>query len=185
MKQYGSIVLAQLPSEQVITTIAGLLHDVAKLYQIQNWDINNSVHLAGWILRNYKYDQLQSIVGCLQDPPEIRNERGEVEKIWRLTPDTVRAWLTAHLDKLCDARETEIHNEKTKKIEAEIQEVTPETQALIDDTVKKLKAENPIPKIPFEFKRLKLFNVAGMEIEAYSIEEARLKHREIIEEQLK
>lgn len=178
LKSCGSIILNELPTEQVLTTIAGLLHDTARLYQIQNWDKENSAHLASWILRTYKYEQLQDIVSCLQNPPEIYNERGEREKIWRLTPDTVRAWYSAHLDKLLDAREKEIENQR----KAEGQNIAPEILKVMEAAVKNAEPERK--KIPIQFKRLTLYNVDGMEIEAYTIEEARQIQRKIIEEQI-
>lgn len=189
LKQYGSIVLAELPTEQVVTTIAGLLHDLAKLYQIQNWDISNSAHLGSWILRNYKYEQLQSIVDCLQNPPEIFNDKGEKERIWRLTPDTVRAWLAAHLDKLCDAREKEIEEQKKTRKAEDFEPLSEETQSMIQETLNRLKSD-PLPSTPKldllkEVKRKETgrekFVIEGIEIMATSKEEAEKAYKATFE----
>ena len=91
-----------------------LLNRLAKLYQIKEFD--SSVVLASWILTNYKYERLESITRCLENPPALD------EKIWRLTPDVIQSWFMAYLDKLSNAREREIHNAKHEKVESEWQE---------------------------------------------------------------
>ena len=83
------------------------------MYQIKDFGPQNALLLSEWIYENYKYEQLESITRCLENPPALD------EKIWRLTPDVIQSWFMAYLDKLSNAREREIHNAKHEKVESE------------------------------------------------------------------
>lgn len=72
---------------------------MARLYQIPNWSEVASVDLAEWTYENYKYEEPETIIEALRNPAATS------DKTWRLTPDTVRTWMAAALDKIAKGRE--------------------------------------------------------------------------------
>lgn len=82
------------------------------MYQIKDFDFENAVILGQWIITNYKYEQLSTVIRVLENPPMV-------DRIWRLTPDIIREWLSIHLDRVYTQREKEIHNERFKEVEQE------------------------------------------------------------------
>lgn len=108
-KLSGQAVLAELPQRDVVLTLSAHLTRLAKLYAVPNWDDSNAALLGAWILKNYKYEQLETVTKCLENPPAIE------EKIWRITPDVIQAWMASYLDKIYSQREREVHNEKHKE----------------------------------------------------------------------
>jgi hypothetical protein len=104
--QYGSTVLSELPQENVLKVLCAQLMRLAKMYQIKDFDFENAVILGQWIVTNYKYEQLETVTRCLENPPSIG------EKVWRITPDVISDWFAAYLDKLYASKEKEIHNQK-------------------------------------------------------------------------
>lgn len=169
-EKHKSIVLNELKREDVIAHIAGLLHDVAKLYQIPNWGATESVNLAGWILRNYKYETLETITKVLENPSPLSSER-----IWRLTPDVIRDWFMVATDRLVSAREEELNNEKRKRIEQEEQQpISEKTQKLVDKFLRRLKQHEDIPYItdPLKTWRWKVISRVAKEYGVTTIEMA-------------
>lgn len=110
LTKYGGLVLNEIPTEDVLNHISVLLTDIAKLYQIPNWTPVNSVHLAGWILRTYKYEQLETVTNCLKNPI------GSSERMWRLTPDTIQGWFDKYLERVAEELERLTHNEPFKEL---------------------------------------------------------------------
>lgn len=72
---------------------------------MKDWSEENSVLLAEWTYENYKYEEVQIVTRVLNNPPQTDS------KSWRLTPDTIREWMTIELDKVAEKREQR-HNEK-------------------------------------------------------------------------
>lgn len=101
--------LNELNREDVIAHLAELLLEIGKLYQIPNWTVIPSVALAGWILREYGYEQLGTITKRLQNPPVGG------EKVWRLTPDVIQAWLAPDLQELAVERERNLERQRDKE----------------------------------------------------------------------
>lgn len=106
MKHYGSTVLSELPQESVIKVLVASLMKLAKLYQIKDFDTETAVLNAHWITQNYKYEQLDNVTRCLENPPSIN------EKVWRINPDIIQTWISVFLDSIYAKREKEIHNQK-------------------------------------------------------------------------
>lgn len=100
-----STVLREIPKAEVLNTIGDLLDKIAKLYQVPNWDALNTVLLSEWIVDNYPSDSLKTVIRCL-------SRQRSTEKNWRLTPDTIREWMTFELGELSEVRETYIQNKK-------------------------------------------------------------------------
>lgn len=140
--------------------IVALLERLVLIYQIQNWTSNNSILLSEWIMDNYKFDKLDTILKCLKNPPVT------TEPNWRLTPDTIRSWMTIVLEKEAIEREKELSKDKVKTIEFTAQEdLKHETEKMIQDyldslkgfkqvqamtekDVKKYGRERPVQKLP-------------------------------------
>lgn len=106
MKHYGSTVLIELPQESVIKVLCASLLRLAKMYQIKDFDTETAVLNAHWITQNYKYEQLQTVTKCLENPPSTG------DKIWRITPDVIQDWFRAYLDRVYAEQERQIHNQK-------------------------------------------------------------------------
>lgn len=107
-----SLVIAEQPDKkEVIKIIAHLLQRLSKLFQLPNWDEANAVYLAEWVHDNYKYDSLQDVIKCLENPPDTG------EKNWRLTPDTIRQWMGIILEKTAIKREEEHKRLKETNLE--------------------------------------------------------------------
>jgi hypothetical protein len=98
-------VLKEQDRSSVIKHIAKLLRRLSKLFQIPNFDDESCVILAEWVYDNYKFEQLSSIEEVLSNPPLTKNERGERENNWRLTPDTIQRWMDTKMEQLAIARE--------------------------------------------------------------------------------
>lgn len=110
----GSVVLQEQKDKAItIELIAQMLKRLALLYQVPNFDNENAVLLAQWIMQTYKYETLEVIVECLEAPPKTG------EKNWRLTPDTIESWFTITLEEIVKRREREIEKAKQKQREEE------------------------------------------------------------------
>lgn len=136
-----STVLREQPSGEAIKAIADKLDILAKLYQVPNWDQLNAILLAEWIMDEYHSDMLKTVMDCLNRPRTSG-------KTWRLTPDTIKEWMSAEQDKLADRREKYIHNKKVEELaQAPEEELSEETQKLINDYQEKLLAglSKPVP----------------------------------------
>lgn len=96
-----SVILKEQDSKEVIKRVSHLVHRVARLYQIPNWNEESSVILAEWICNEYRYEALKSVEDCLMNPPTGDG------KTWRLTPDTIREWMIPQLERAADLRERE------------------------------------------------------------------------------
>lgn len=103
----SSVILKEQDQRAATKHIANLLHRLSVLYQIQNWREENSVILAEWILDNYKYEELSMVESVLRNPPLIKNSHGDVDKNWRLTPDTINTWMAPALANAILLREQE------------------------------------------------------------------------------
>lgn len=101
------MVLAEQDKGQTIKLISYLLQRLSKLYQLNNWSEENAVFLAEWIYDNYKFDSLDDVIKCLRNPPHTENKQ------WRLTPDTIKEWMSIILEERASQRETE--HEKLKE----------------------------------------------------------------------
>lgn len=105
----GSVILReQEDKEATIKQIAGMLQQLALLYQIPNWTGENAVLLAKWIINKYEYEPLEVVLDCLVNPPSTG------EKNWRLTPDTIQSWFMIRLDEQAQKREAEYQKEKER-----------------------------------------------------------------------
>ena len=115
----GSVILREQENkEATVAEIAKMLHRLAKLFQIPNWDGENAVLLAKWIIDKYQYEPLDVVLDCLINPPSTS------DKNWRLTPDTIQAWFAIRLDEQAVKREKEYQKEKDrlKSLEAVVPE---------------------------------------------------------------
>jgi hypothetical protein len=109
-------VLREQPDKvATIEQIAKMLHQLAKLYQIPNWDGENAVLLAKWILGKYECEPLEVVIDCLVNPPITK------DKNWRLTPDTIQEWFAIKLDEQAQKREADYQKEKQRLRELESQ----------------------------------------------------------------
>jgi hypothetical protein len=103
------------------------------MYQIPNFDEESALGLAECVLERYKYELVETVVKCLEQPPHTG------EKNWRLTPDTISDWMDITLDKQSELREREISMQKAKNAEIMTVEFTvnedlkPETKKMIQD----------------------------------------------------
>lgn len=103
-----ALILKEQPDKsKAIGLIAKHLEKIAMLWQIPNWTPNNSVLLAEWVYENYSYEPLEVILKALTSPPVAE------DKTYRLTPDVVKGWLTAELEREAIKREKE--EEKAKE----------------------------------------------------------------------
>lgn len=110
------MVLREQPDKvATIEQIAKMLHQLAKLYQIPNWDGENAVLLAKWILGKYECEPLEVVIDCLVNPPITK------DKNWRLTPDTIQEWFAIKLDEQAQKREADYQKEKQRLKELENQ----------------------------------------------------------------
>jgi len=128
-------VLKEQPDKVLLQAeISALLERLVIIFQIQNWNEKNSIFLSEWIIENYKYDSFESVKKCLKNPPSTEDPN------WRLTPDTIRLWMTIQLDKEAESREIEISKNKAKIIELPelIQPVSNETEAMINNYLESL-----------------------------------------------
>lgn len=105
-KLSGDVILRELPATDVIKYVAILLDRLAKLYQQQNWNAENSVILAEWILDTYPCEMMQTVDKILRKPPKSDGPN------WRLTPDTVQKWMEDELENLAMLREHFNHSKK-------------------------------------------------------------------------
>ena len=119
------VVIRNQPKDECIAHIAKLIHRLSKLYQMKDWTEENSVLLAEWTYENYKYEEIQIVTRVLNNPPQTDG------KSWRLTPDTIREWMTIELEKVAERRE-QIHNEKKNT-------QLPVTIGMVKDKIDKLK----------------------------------------------
>jgi len=104
-----ALILNEQPDKaEAVQRISMLLDKIAKLWQIPNWTVENSVLLAGWTFETYRFEPLEVVLRCLNNPP-ARNE-----KTWRLTPEVIQEWMSVVLDEEAVKRERE-HN-KTKAL---------------------------------------------------------------------
>lgn len=101
-----STVLRVQPRNEALKAIADQLTKLARLYQVPAWDDINAVLLAEWIMDEYRDDLFETVMNALNNPPKTE------DKNWRLTPDTIRVWVTAEQEKLSERREKYVHNKK-------------------------------------------------------------------------
>lgn len=104
-------VLRSQPKSEVIKSLAFLVHRLASLYSVPDWSDMKSVDLAEWIYDNYTFELGGTIHNVLKNPPTLG------KPVWRMTPDTIREWMTVELERVCDAREQEVRDWKRKEIE--------------------------------------------------------------------
>lgn len=100
------ILKEQADEAAVITVIVGQLQRIVRLYQIPNLAHGVDVELADWVYENYKYEPFGLVYQVLKNPPATE------DKNWRLTPDTIRAWMSSALEKQAAERENEHHKAK-------------------------------------------------------------------------
>lgn len=114
--------------ETSISEISGALLKLAKLYQMKDFDDINALLLAEWTVEKFKHKPLGIIINALTDPPTIY-EDGAIVKSWRLTPETIKAWI--------DQRCIELEELRIKKeSEAKQIESASECTKLSEDTLK-------------------------------------------------
>lgn len=136
-----SVVLKEQPDQEItLKEIAKMLQGVALLYQIPNWTPENSVILARWIMNNYPNETMNTVIGCLTNPPSTG------EKNWRLTPDTIQEWFAIKLDEIAEKREKFIFHRKEMELNTRsllqpdtTVERSPETQKAIDEYLETIK----------------------------------------------
>ena len=141
--------LAELNREEVVAYIAGMLHGMAQLYQVPNFGPTQSVHLAGWMLRNYKYEQLGTVQKALE------NYRSVEDKTFRMTPDIITDAMTQELEREAEKRETDWMNLKHQNPEGGV-EISEKTQKLVDKFLNRLKRHEDIPYISDPMKTWRL-----------------------------
>lgn len=81
------------------TYLSGLLIRLSELYGIKDFQAENSVMMADWIMENYKFDRLDVVIGVLKNPPALE------ERVWRINPDTVQEWMSKGLEKQAEKAE--------------------------------------------------------------------------------
>lgn len=104
----ASLIRHQPDKKATIEQIAKMLIQLAKLYQVPNFDGENAVLLSNWIVNNYQYEPLNVVIDCLINPPHTG------ENNWRLTPDTIQKWLAIRLEEHVIKREKEYQKEKER-----------------------------------------------------------------------
>lgn len=125
------MVIREQPDKQAtVGQIAKMLNQLAKLYQVPNFDGENAILLANWIVNEYQYEPLNVVLDCLIKPPSTG------EKNWRLTPDTIESWLSIKLEEQAIQREKEYQKEKQKLRELESQQPAnfPDFDKLLEGT---------------------------------------------------
>lgn len=136
----------QTDKKEVLKNLVYLLNRIAKLYQVPNFDNENSVLLASWISQTYKYDPYDVIEKALTNPKPI-----EGENQWRLNPDSVSKFINAELENRSNQLELEHTKSKSKTIEFTLPENTEtfsdETNQLIQDFINKLSNHQKIPAL--------------------------------------
>lgn len=100
--------------------IAGLLLRVAKLYAIPDFREDSAVELADWIMEAYNCEPLELIANVLRNPP------GTDKPNWRLTPDTIRQWMSDALEKQAEQLERQ-HEQMKKKSADELPQINYES----------------------------------------------------------
>lgn len=98
-------VLRSQPENDVVKSLSLLLLNLGNLYSVPDWSEKKAVDLAFWVFDNYKCERLEIIDRVLRNPPKG-------EKVWRLTPDTIREWMAIELEQETIKREREEHNKK-------------------------------------------------------------------------
>jgi len=141
-----SIILKeQRDKKELLKHLVYLLNRIAKLYQIPNFDNENSVLLASWIYETYQYDQFETIERALTNPKPLD------DNAFRLTPDTVAKWLSIELEKGSIKLETEHKKLKAQTIEFTIpkdqEPFSEETNKLIQDFINGLANHQKTPPI--------------------------------------
>lgn len=111
-KLSGDVILRELPADEILKYIAILIDRLAKLYQIQNWNAENSVILSEWIIENYSCEMLQTVDKILRHPPKSEGSN------WRLTPDTIEKWMADELENVAMTRE-HWHQQKVHPVKVE------------------------------------------------------------------
>jgi len=99
------------------------------LYSVPNYTAVNASILAEWVYDNYGNELLETVMRVLNKPPDTG------EKIWRLTPDTVSAWMSIELEKFYGERERQINNAKYEEVPNEWKD---ERLKELEDIVKKV-----------------------------------------------
>jgi len=140
-----------------------------KLYQVPNFDADNAVYLAEWTYDNYQWEDLDTIMTVLKNPPPTQDERGNTESNWRLTPDRIQRWMAIILDKKAAEREAEhnklkaVSNEKLPDVDYEsfrkrleegtaLREVKSDPWLKGDDAYSKFRAQRLKESISSEIK---------------------------------
>jgi hypothetical protein len=113
-----SAILKEQDSKEVIKHIAGLLDRLGKLYLIPGWTLEHAVILSEWVFDNYKFEELETVTKCLNNPPQTLDENGKIENNWRLTPDRIQKWMSVQLDKVAAERENDL--KKYKQLGTEV-----------------------------------------------------------------
>lgn len=109
---------------------------ISKLYQIPNFDEETAFILVEWLLDEYQCDPIEVVIDCLSHPPHTG------EKNWRLTPDTLRNWMTISLEKEAERKENRHEEAKSRFREIEMQPISDATQKLIDSYLNRLQAKS-------------------------------------------
>lgn len=127
------VLRAQPNKETAFTFIAMSLDRLVKLYQIPNWNQDNSNFLAEWIFDNYSCEPLELILNTLKNPPDTGVQN------WRLTPDTISKWMSIALEKRSIELEKE-HKALKPELSEPISDVDYESfkSRLVGDDVKTL-----------------------------------------------
>lgn len=110
-----SVILKEQDEAAVITVIVAQLKKLIRLYQIPNIAPGADIELADWIYDNYKYEEFALVYSVLKNPPAIYDDSGNEKTNWRLTPDTVRAWMKSELEKAAVQRENEHQRLKSSR----------------------------------------------------------------------
>jgi disulfide oxidoreductase YuzD len=106
-------VLKEQSKGEVVLELSKQLARLSVLYSIPNYTAVNASILAEWIYDNYQNELLETVMRVLNKPPDTG------EKIWRLTPDTVSAWMSIELEKFYAERERQINNAKYEDVPSE------------------------------------------------------------------
>ena len=138
-----STILRDQPSKPSLAAhISSLLLQIAKLYQVPNFDETNALMLAKDTIERFKFEPIEVVIKCLENPPSTG------EKNWRLTPDTIAQWMTIVLEKESELLEREHQKTKSKSIEFEVpQDITLETEKMIQEYINSLSDFKSVPKL--------------------------------------
>lgn len=107
-------VLREQPQADVCKQLCALLNRLGKLYAIPNWDADSALLLAEWIMEEYKFEQIETVVKALGSP-----QVNTADKTWRLTPDVIAKWVELEIDRQAAKTEKEKHNEGFKEVKNE------------------------------------------------------------------